>query len=145
MTKIEMLKEYNAHAKAASYILGYVHNHKVYMLMADHIDPEMLTVEKASRNQGENLRLRIRKAHKEALLLESVCLGEDTILVTEKYNKGEIFEKIVTEYFGQIWVKDTVPFYMAGDINLNGIEVQIKFDAATLVNTKLLAKLGAAA
>ena len=46
MTKIEMLKEYNAHTKAASYILGYVHNHKVYMLMADHIDPEMLTVER---------------------------------------------------------------------------------------------------
>ena len=145
MTKIEMLNEYNAYTKAASYIIGYVYNHKVYMFMADHIDPELLTVEKASRNQGENLRLRIRKAYKEALLLESVCLGEDTILIANKYNKGEIFEKIVTEHFGQTWVKDTVPFYMAGDINLNGIEVQIKFDAATLVNTKLLTKLGATA
>ena len=69
-----------------------------------------------------------------------ICLGNASLLVTEKYNKGEIFEKLVTEYFGQTWEKDTIPFWVQGDINVNGRELQIKLDAATLMNTKQIEK-----
>ena len=72
---------------------------------------------------------------------EPICLGGASMLESEKYNKGEIFEKIVTEYFGQEWKKDTIPFWEQGDINVDGKEIQIKFDGATLMNTKQVKKL----
>jgi hypothetical protein len=68
-------------------------------------------------------------------------LGSADCLTAEKYNKGEIFEKLVTEYFGQAWKKDTIPFWIQGDINVNGKEIQIKLDSATLMNTKQIARL----
>lgn len=64
-------------------------------------------------------------------------------LVTEtKYNRGEIFEKIITERNGQEWVKDNVPFTKAGDLMVNEISYQIKFEKAAYCNEKLLANLG---
>ena len=60
-----------------------------------------------------------------------------------KYNRGEVFEKLVTEHFGQEWVKDNVPFTEAGDIEVNGKAYQIKYDRATFCNEKSLANLAA--
>ena len=58
-----------------------------------------------------------------------------------KYNKGENFERVITELLiGETWVKDSVPFNVAGDIRWNGEEVQIKFDGAELTNEKTLAR-----
>ena len=51
-----------------------------------------------------------------------------------KYNKGEILEKMVTEYFGQTWTKDNVPYTEDGDITVDGIKYQIKFEKATFIN-----------
>ena len=48
---------------------------------------------------------------------------------------------MVTEYFGQIWEKDNVPFTKGGDIEVNGIAYQIKFQAATFCNEKSIANL----
>ena len=99
--------------------------------------PRFLNVEEASRNQGENLRLRLKKAHRASLMKKDpICLGSADCLVADKYNKGEIFEKLVTEYFGQVWKKDNIPFYIDGDINVNGKKIQIKLDSATLMNSK---------
>lgn len=142
MTKRTMIRHYRSHSAADKYILGFTYNNMLYMVMVDEIKPRFLTVEQASRNQGENLRLRIRKPLKEQLLrnYDCVCVGSKSDLVADKYNKGEIFEKIVTEYFGQTWVKDIVPFWVQGDINLDGVEVQIKLEDATLCNTKQIAK-----
>lgn len=142
MTKRTLINHYRKHSAADSYILGFVYGGKLWMTETEEIMPRFLTVEPASRNQGENLRLRIRKSLKEQLMRKSpVCLGEASQLETEKYNKGEIFEKLVTEYFGQEWKKDTIPFWVQGDINIDGREVQIKLDSATLMNTKQVAKL----
>ena len=58
-----------------------------------------------------------------------------------KYNKGEIFEKMVTEHFGQVWEKDNVPFTEDGDITVDGIAYQIKFQKATFCNEKSIANL----
>ena len=139
--KMTMVNTYERFSKAEKYIIGFAYDKQIYMVMVDEINPEYLTVEAASRNQGDNLRLRIRKAHKAQLLDGSICLGSVEQLTAEKYNKGENFEKLVTEYYGQVWAKDTVPFWVAGDITINHIEIQIKFDAATLMNTKQMAKL----
>ena len=137
MTKNSMINTYRKYSVADSYILGFVVDKMLYMLEVAEIAPRFLNIEEASRNQGENLRLRLRKAHKASLMKKSpICLGSADCLNAEKYNKGEIFEKLVTEYFGQVWKKDTVPFYKDGDITVNGKKIQIKLDSATLMNTK---------
>lgn len=142
MTKETMIKFYRKHSAADSYIVGFVYNHGLYFITMDEIKPRFLNIEHASRNQGENLRLRLKKAHRESLMKKSpVYLGSADCLNSNNYNKGEIFEKLVTEYYGQTWKKDTVPFYVAGDININGQEVQIKLDSATLINTAHMKKL----
>jgi hypothetical protein len=58
-----------------------------------------------------------------------------------KYNKGEIFEKLVTEAYGQEWVKDNIPFTEAGDIEVDGHAYQIKYEKATFTNEKSLMKM----
>lgn len=142
MKKRTMIDYYRKFSAADGYILGFVYGGFIYMIETEEIKPRFLTVEEASRNQGENLRLRIRKKLKEQLMRKKpICLGEASLLKSEKYNKGEIFEKLVTEYFNQTWKKDTIPFWVQGDINVDGKEIQIKFDAATLMNTKQVTKL----
>ena len=118
-----MIKHYRTHSAADSYIIGFTHEKNLYMVQVAEIMPRFLQVEQASRNQGENLRLRIKRQYKKQLL-----------------NKGEIFEKLVTEYFGQTWEKDNVPFWVQGDIEVNGKQIQIKLDSATLMNSKQIAK-----
>lgn len=141
MKKATMIKHYRTHSAADSYIIGFTMNKNLYMVQVAEIMPRFLSVEQASRNQGENLRLRLKRQHKAQLLRKNaVCLGSADLLNAEKYNKGEIFEKIVTEYFGQTWQKDTVPFWVQGDIEVDGQQVQIKLDSATLMNTKQVSK-----
>ena len=142
MTKANMIKTYRQFSAADNYILGFVYEKMLYMVRVAEIMPRYLSVEEASRNQGENLRLRLKKVHKAQLMKKApICLGSADCLNDSKYNKGEVFERLVTEYYGQTWQKDTVPFWVQGDINLNGEEVQIKLDSATLMNTKQMAKL----
>jgi len=142
MTKRTMINNYRKYSAADSYIVGFISDKMLYFINLAEIAPRFLNVEQASRNQGENLRLRLKKAHKAQLMKKDpICLGSADMLVSDKYNKGEIFEKLVTEYYGQKWEKDTVPFWVQGDINLKGSEVQIKLDSATLMNTKQIAKL----
>lgn len=141
MTKRTMINNYRKYSAADSYIVGFTYEKNLYFVEMNEIAPRFLNVEEASRNQGENLRLRLKKAHKASLVKKAVRIGEASDLVADKYNKGEIFEKMVTEYFGQEWEKDNIPFWVQGDINLDGKEVQIKLDSATLMNTKQIKKL----
>ena len=141
MKKATMIKHYRSHSAADEYIIGFTNDKMLYFVRLPEILPRWLNVEEASRNQGQNLRLRIRKKDKTTLLNKgAICLGPSSLLKQDKYNKGEIFEKLVTEYYGQEWSKDTVPFWVQGDIKINNIEIQIKLDTATLMNTKQIEK-----
>lgn len=142
MTKATMIKTYRKYSAADSYIIGFISDKMLYFVEVSEIMPRFLNIEEASRNQGDNLRLRLKKAHKTSFMKKNpICLGSANLLTEGKYNKGENFEKLVTEYYGQIWKKDTIPFWVQGDINLSGKEVQIKLDGATLINAKQIKKL----
>lgn len=141
MTKETMMKWYRNKSAADAYIIGYVVDGNLYFNVVNEIMPRYLNVEKASRNQGENLRLRLKaKGRKQLMRKEHHCLGSAEQLNQPKYNKGEIFEKLVTEFFGQEWEKDNIPFWEQGDICVDGVEIQIKLDTATLMNTKQIEK-----
>ena len=68
MTKKTMIKHYRNYSAADSYIVGFTFNKMLYFVELAEIAPRFLNVEQASRNQGENLRLRLRKNHKAQLM-----------------------------------------------------------------------------
>ena len=141
MKKATMIRHYRKHSAADSYIIGFVYNKQLYAIKLDEIMPRLLVESTASRGAGSQLRLRIKKQYKEQLLRKgAICFGSADILTEGKYNKGENFEKIITEYYGQVWEKDSVPFWVQGDITLNGEEVQIKLDQASLTNERQIRK-----
>ena len=74
---------------------------------------------------------------------EILCSAEmfEMLCNESKYNKGEIFEKLVTERFGQTWEKDSVPFTDDGDLTVDGIAYQIKFESASFINEKQMMRM----
>lgn len=141
MKKATMIKHYRTHSASDSYIIGFIYDKKLYATKMEEIPPRFLVETQASRGQGSQLRLRIKKQYKEQLMRKNpICFGSSDILEQGKYNKGENFEKIITEYYNQEWEKDSVPFWVDGDITIDGEKIQIKLDSASLVNEKQIKK-----
>lgn len=143
---VDMVRKYNKHAFTHKYIFGFAYKGNVYMA---HVDADMLLLilklDKASRGAGYALRFCPTNAIKVALLTNATLLCskaffEETV-ADSIYNKGEIFEKMVTEFYGQAWEKDNIPFTEDGDLTVDGIAYQIKFEKATFCNEKSLANL----
>jgi len=148
MTRNEMINRYNALSAATAYIIGFVLGGMVYYTMSAHIADEFLKLDRMSSKRGgwAKIRVKLTSVDRKALVArgKAVLLGSAALLLDEKYNKGECFEKVITETLtGETWVKDSVPFNVAGDITLNGEQVQIKFDGAELTNEKTLMRIGA--
>lgn len=141
-----MIDRYNAHAYTHDYIFGFIFKGNVYMAHADaSVMPYVCKLDKASRGAGYALRFCPTTAQKLMLLTGAIllCSAEYFADCVENsiYNKGEIFEKLVTEYYGQDWKKDNVPFTVDGDLTVDGTAYQIKFQSATFCNEKSLANL----
>lgn len=143
---INLITRYNAVAYTHQYIWGFEYKGNVYMAITDSsVMPFVCKLDKASRGAGYALRFCPNAQQKLALMPNAILLCskkffEETV-ADSKYNKGEIFEKMVTEYFGQVWTKDAVPFTEDGDVTVDGIAYQIKFQKATFCNEKSIANL----
>lgn len=146
-----MINEYNEQAFAHEYGFGFNSDGNVWCSITDStILPFVTCLDRASRGAGYSLRFKPNKAQKELLKSKHtfvLCSVEyfNSLVATSKYNKGEIFEKLVTEYFGQTWVKDNVPFTDGPDLTVDGIGYQLKYEKATFTNEKALARLRAKA
>ena len=141
-----LIDRYNAVAYTHNYIYGFEYKKVVYMATASVENmPYILKLDKASRGAGYALRFCPTEQQKRFLLPNArpLCSAKyfNELTAESKYNKGEIFEKLVTEHFGQTWEKDNVPFTEAGDIMVDGIAYQIKFQKATFCNEKSIANL----
>ena len=142
MNKIEMLNTYHKLNKAEKYIIGFSYGCAVYMVLLDNIPRNIVRREKSGMKKNYALRLRFTNVEKEKLLKKGcVYVCNTTDLLSSDYNKGEIFEKKVTEYYGIKWEKDYIPFYEKGDITINGTEIQIKYQGATITTERQLKKL----
>jgi len=144
----KMLQDgYNKMAYTDKYIMGWTLRHVVYFTVCDRELVDRVTcIDKASRGAGYALRFKPTTEQKYMLMAngaEVLCSEKqfNELVVDSKYNRGEIFEKLVTEYAGQEWEKDNIPFTMAGDIEWNGVAYQIKFEKATFTNEKSLMNL----
>ncbi len=142
-----MINRYNELAYTHNYIYGFYFQNMVYMVETTaEIMPYILKLDKASRGAGYALRFCPTKEQKILLLskgAKALCSKDffETSVKESKYNKGEIFEKMVTEFYGQEWTKDNVPFTEDGDLTTDGIAYQIKFEKATFTNEKTLARM----
>lgn len=141
-----MVNHYHRLSYTNQYIWGFVYKKVVYMAFtSQEVVERVCTLDRASRGAGYSLRFNPTNAQKLLLMTDATALCSEEFFNNEvknsKYNKGEIFEKMVTEYFGQIWEKDNVPFTEDGDLTTNGKAYQIKFEKATFTNEKTLARL----
>ena len=142
----EMVARYIKIEFADRYIWGFTYQGNVYMAFTKaNMIKDLCCLDKASRGQGFSLRFRPNKEQKLLLLSHAIVLCSvkyfEEIVSASKYNRGEIFEKMIFEYYGIRWTKNRVPFTISGDIEIHGISYQIKFEKATLCNEKSLASL----
>lgn len=147
----KMVEFYNSVSYTHEYMFGFRHAGNIWMVkITSEILPYALTLDKASRGAGYALRFKPNRATKAELLAHGatlVCSEKlfDEICESSIYNKGEIFEKLVTEMFGQTWEKDNVPFTDDGDLTVDGIAYQLKFEKATFINEKQMMRMQEAA
>jgi len=140
-----MTETYNKNSAAHTYYFGFVLAGLLYVV-AGMTFTELsayFKMDRASTAKGGFAKIRIRAntAALAALLPAATLLGSADLLNDPHWNKGEMFEKIITErYTAEQWVKDSVPFFKAGDARINGEEVQIKLNGAELTNEKILTR-----
>lgn len=142
-----MIKKYNKLSYTHNYIFGFTYQHNVYACITTaDILPYILKLDKASRGAGYALRFKPTADQKIFLLAQGakmLCSEKYFNMEVEnsRYNKGEIFEKMITENAGQEWHKDSVPFTMDGDVTIGTVAYQIKYECATFTNEKILIRL----
>ena len=148
--KKTILAFYNRHSYTHSYILGFRLNKNIYFVVVDAKELDFVTkLDKASRGAGYSLRFKPNKAQKNYLMslgAEVLCSEEffDELKKMSKYNFGELFEKLVTELNGQEWTKDNVPFTEDGDLTVDGVAYQLKFEKATFITEAQMMRMGRA-
>ena len=150
--KLEMANFYHERSFTNLYIGVYTFRGTVYATICngEQLFANGVKLDKASRGAGYSLRFKPNNADKLALMsLGTIVLCSvemfNQLVAESKYNRGEIAEKLVTEYYGQTWVKDNVPFTEDGDITVNGVAYQIKFEKATFITEAQMMRMRAEA
>ena len=146
MTMTEMTITYARKTAAHKYALGFVYEGRLYVVVLSFAElSRFFKLDRASSKRGGFAKIRIKLTASDRAMLsaEAECLGSADLLMKDaKHNKGENFERELTErWTAETWVKDSVPFWVAGDIRVNGVEIQIKLDGAELTNEKILSRI----
>ena len=150
MSKQEMMTMYERWSAAHAYILGFVCEGKLYFVELTFAQlSAYFKLDRASSKRGgfAKIRIKLTAEQRKALTAIATVLGSADLLTADsKYNKGENFEKVITEKLtSDRWSKDSKPFNECGDIRVNGVEIQVKLDNAELTNEKILGRLALAA
>ena len=143
----KMINQYNRLSFTHNYIFGFADRGTIYAVVTNsNVLPLVCCLDTSSRYGGLSLRFKTKKEKKEFLKsfrMKEICYEKyfEEVVKNSKYNRGEIFEKMITEFVGQKWKKNNVPFTKDGDITIKGIAYQIKFNQATFANEKSLENL----
>lgn len=141
---LNLARGYHRTAFTNNYVFTFILDYKFYAVKMADLPLETLVaiscVSRASSKRGGAATLRFRPTN--AIKRTIVEMGNAYVLATKagfeelvksnKYNKGENAEKLVTEQmFGQTWEKDSVSYKVAGDVFADGIAWQHKHEGAT--------------
>ena len=141
----------------AHYIIGYYEHGRVYMAFTVgwHYN-RLATLQRSSSSTGNgssSLRMprqtadivRAIKTHAvktiDLMSVEELDAMADSIS-TKQHNLGKGYEKAVTEFFGQEWKSDTVPWWAGPDIVINGTGWQIKYARCSFCNEGQMKRQG---
>ena len=140
-----MIKNYRKFSGAESYIIGFIYKHQLYMIKVAEIMPRYMSVQHSSSKTGRvpKLQLTINNSHKEQMIRKgAICLGSEDLIVCDDLNKGFAFERLVSEFYGiEYRGQDNVGFWVGGDLEVNGEQIQVKFQGAQIVAEKTLERL----
>lgn len=137
-----MKRHYRAHAVAHTYIVGFVHEGKVYYVTVGWNQlRKWLTESRTASARGGVIQIRVYVPAADQRKL--IANGTAQVLCNAEQlagqNAGDMFEKAVVEALtGTVWQKDRHTFYESGDMELNGEQIQIKLNSATLTDEKII-------
>lgn len=145
MERNEMITLHHTHDAAEAYILGFVHHHVLYAIELNELPDTVLKLDRASSSRGGQAKIRVRVSKAEKLAL--IAAGAQTVGVEadltadDHHNRGDNFERIIAQRAGLSWSKNSTPFWVAGDLRIDGREIQVKLDSAELTNERALQTL----
>lgn len=158
LTLKELNDLYERHDKSnAHYIIGYYERGRVYMAFTVgwHYN-RLATLQHSSASTG-NSTSALRMPHQTADIVRAIkrhavktmdLMSVDELdavtnsISTKQHNLGKGYEKAVTEFFGQEWKSDTVPWWAGPDIVINGIGWQIKYARCSFCNEGQMRRQG---
>ena len=141
-----MIATYAAHSAADEYWFSFTVDGSTYVV--PNIGWEKLVTffkpDFTSHKKGHKFIIRIKATADECreMIPSAIRLGHAGILTEKVKNAGDGLEIILTERFTtEQWVKhDSTPFFVRGDLRINGKEVQAKANGATLTTADFLRK-----
>jgi hypothetical protein len=135
-----MLNTYLKLSGNTKFIIGYEYDKKVYIYFMDTLTNDFVVYDTASKKNGgcKSIRIRLTKSMKKSILNSSIELCAITDLDNDKYNKGEMLENRIYNKYNQVWHKENRCFIEGGDIRIDNVEYQIKFQRATITTEKTL-------
>lgn len=137
-----MIEFYGNTSFTHDYLFGWIDGNDIKAAFIDWTDFRrlLLKYDRAATSKGGMLKIRVKADSKARVILKKMAFvvgSVDELTQDSKHNKGENFERIVTEKMcGEQWEKDSIPYYQAGDIIYKGKPIQVKFDGAELTNAK---------
>ncbi len=147
MKKQTMIRQYRRFSGADGYIVGFEYKKNIYIIEVAEIMPRWTFISYSSSKNGRQpkLQMGLKKAHKEQLIRKGavmICTAEE-LEQFEGKNKGWKLETAVMNHFGIENEKgqDNEKFSKCGDMELNGKQLQIKFQNAQVVAEKTLHNL----
>lgn len=145
MNKNTMIKNYRRFSGADAYIIGFIYKHQLYMIQVDEIMPRQMQVLHSSHKNGyqPKLQLVLNNKLKEQLIRKgAILLGSEELVTNGEYNNGVEFEKLISEMNGiEFRGKDNIGFWVGGDLEIDGKQIQVKFQGAQIVAEKTLKNL----
>lgn len=147
-----LLKRYLKTSGADYTLWGFSHNGMVYAFVLNYdltADRIRLTRESTKKGGAEKIALKkLTDVQRQAL----IAGGQATLICTEKYlkeqaeiyglNMGMAFEQVISLRAGQGLYKkgDKRGYWECGDVEINGKQVQIKYEAASLASEPTIEK-----
>lgn len=144
MTCMEWLNRYELTSAADKIALVYVLEKRVYMALLDSLRGLPIKVcDRIDENGTAYQTLRLDLKQKDYLKLRdngSALLGWAKDIFQDGENKGNTVERVVIEKYHGKAAKTGTAYYESGDAIIAGMQVQIKFQNATLTTLDTIRK-----
>lgn len=142
MTKGNFFRYYNRLTGADRTLVFFHHKGNIYIHECHHIAPRWTVEAYESTSKGGYLKYRMRMtAEEKAKLALKSCMVMtwEEFMAIPQSNKGHKCEYWLHKVcnLGE-YAPDKEPFDKCGDVTINGIQYQVKFENATLTNINAL-------